>query len=83
MNTEMESLKLGNILRNLGYKVDIEMQRKKLKKSLEYANKENIPYITVFGENEVQNGIAKFKNMKTGEEYSIDLDNILMIKEIF
>lgn len=40
MNTKIESLKLANKLRNMGYKVELEMIDKKLKKSLDFANKE-------------------------------------------
>ena len=39
MDTDIESLTLANNLRDLGYNVEIEMKTKKLKKSLDYANK--------------------------------------------
>ena len=72
MNTKKESLSLANKLRNLGYKVDIEMNNKKVKKSFEFANKENIPYVIVLGEDEIKNKCFKLKNMTTGEEINID-----------
>lgn len=71
MNTKKESLVLANKLRNLGYKVDIEMNDKKLKKSFEYANKENIPYVIVLGEDEINNKYFYIKNMSTGEQIKI------------
>ncbi len=81
MGTNIESLKLANRLRNLGYKVEIQMQDKKLKKSLEYANKENIPYVIVLGENEVQSNTFKIKNMNNGVEKSISFTNLENILE--
>lgn len=72
MNTKKESLVLANKLRNLGYKVDIEMNDKKLKKSFEYANRENIPYVIVLGEDEIKNNYFNIKNMETGEQIKVE-----------
>ena len=82
MNTQVESLKLANELRNLGYKIDLEMEQKKLKKSLDYCNKEQIPYVIILGEDEITNKKFKLKNMFTREEYEIDMQNISKVKEI-
>ncbi len=67
----IESLNVACAIRALGYKVDIEFTDKKLKKCFEYANKENIPYVIVIGEDEIAKGVYKVKNMATGEEKEI------------
>ncbi len=82
MNTQKESLKLANELRDLGYKIDIEMEDKKLKKSLDYCNKEQIPYVIILGENEITNKVFKLKNMLTREETEIKMDKLEKIKKI-
>jgi len=82
MGTEASCLKISNELRNLGYKVDIEMNKRKIKKCFEFANKENIPYVIVIGENEVLENKFKLKDMKTGNEVEIDMDNISKVKDI-
>ena len=82
MNTQVESLKLANELRNLGYKIDLEMEQKKLKKSLDYCNKEQIPYVIILGEDEITNKKFKLKNMFTREEYEIEMNNLEKIKEV-
>jgi len=82
MNTKVESLKLANELRSLGYKIDIEMEDKKLKKSLDYCNKEQIPYVIILGEDEITNKEFKIKNMFTREEKVIKMNNIAKIKEM-
>lgn len=82
MNTNKESLILANKLRELGYKVDIEMNNRKLKKSLDYANKELIPYVIILGEDEVLQNSFKLKDMKNSKEYIIDNCNINIIKNI-
>ncbi len=76
MGTNIESLKLANDLRNLNIKVDIEMNNKKLKKSLDFCNKENIPYVIILGEDEINNNSFKLKNMINKEEYLISMNNI-------
>lgn len=82
MNTNIESLKLANILREFGYKVEMEMQDKKLKKSLKYANKEKIPFVIVLGENELKNNKFNLKDMFNNKEITINLNNLSKIKEI-
>ena len=82
MNTKKESLILANKLRQLNYKVDIEMNDKKLKKSFEFANRENIPYVIVLGEDEVNNNYFNLKNMITGEQEKIDINDLEQIKKI-
>lgn len=80
MNTKKESLSLANKLRTLGYKVDLEMNYRKVKKCFEFANKENIPYVIVLGEDEIKNNYFNLKNMITGEQFKID--QIDQIKDI-
>lgn len=78
----IESLNIACSMRALGYRVDVEFTGKKLKKSFEYANRENIPYVIVIGEDEVKNGKFKLKNMETGEETEIDRSDISTIDDV-
>ena len=80
MNTKKESLSLANKLRTFGYKVDLEMNDRKVKKCFEFANKENIPYVIVLGEDEIKNNYFNLKNMITGEQFKID--QIVQVKDI-
>ena len=82
INTEIESLKLANEIRNLGFNVEIEMNKKKFKKSMDYANKEKIPYVIVLGEDEVNKKSFNIKNMFSGEQIEIQFDKLSKIKEI-
>ncbi|MCS0825782.1 His/Gly/Thr/Pro-type tRNA ligase C-terminal domain-containing protein [Cytobacillus firmus] len=68
LGTQKESLLVANYLRNKGCKVEYEMSNKKLGKALDKANKENIPYVIIIGENEVKNNQYKIKDMSSGEE---------------
>ena len=81
MNTKIESLKLANKLRNMGYKVELEMIDKKLKKSLDFANKEKIPYVIILGEDEIANNYFKVKDMFNNKEFEVSMNDLEVIKE--
>ena len=76
MNDKSQALKIAAILRNQNKKVDIEMSGRKIKKSFEYANKENIPFVIVVGDDELERGKVILKDMKTGEQKEIDIKDI-------
>lgn len=82
INTCVESLILGEKLRDLGFKVDIEMTNKKIKKSLDYANKEKIPYVIIYGEDEVNNKVFKLKDMFNNKEIEVSLEKISDLKKV-
>lgn len=82
INTEIQSLKLANDLREIGLNVDIEMQKRKLKKSLDYANKEKIPYVIILGEDEITAQKFKLKNMSNRNETVIDFSNLDKLAKI-
>lgn len=81
MGTEVKCLDLATKLRNLGYKVELEMHRKKVKKALDFANRENIPYVIILGEDEVQKGSVVVKDMFKQNDFELSLDKIEKIKD--
>ena len=68
LGTEKETLQIAQKLRKEGFKVEIEMSGKRLKRSLDYANKEQIPFVLILGENELQQEKITLKNMQSGKE---------------
>ena len=82
MGVDMEALSLADTLRSYGYNVDIEMKGRKLKKSLDFANRENIPYVIIVGEDEVKTGKVIVKDMINQNNFEIDLKNPEKVKEI-
>ena len=69
-------IKLATDLRNNGINTEIFLNDKKLKAKMKYADKLEIPYVIVVGEDEVNSGVVKIKNMKTGNEKECDIQNI-------
>ena len=80
MNTEIESLKIANQIRDLGYNVEIEMNNRKLKNSLEYVNKQGIEYAIIIGSNEIETGKFIIKDMINGNNIETTIDNINKIE---
>ena len=77
LDTNIEVLKIANKLRDNGYRVLIEMNKKKIAKCFEYAERNNIKYVMIVGENEVNSGTYKIKDMDKKEEYSYDLEALI------
>ena len=69
-------LKVANTLRNNEVNTEIYLNNKKLKAKFKYADKLEIPYVIVIGEDEIEKQIVKLKDMKTGEEQEISMDKI-------
>lgn len=55
-------------LRNSGKNVEIYFDNKSMKKKMNYANKQNVPYVIIIGEDEVSANKVMLKNMTTGEQ---------------
>ncbi len=69
-------IKVATDLRKQGINTEIFLNNKKLKAKMKYADKLEIPYVIVIGEDEINTGIIKVKNMKTGEETECEDFNI-------
>lgn len=76
MDTNIESLRLAAILRNKDIKVIIEMNKKKIKKALDSANKNNIPYVIILGQNEINNNTIEIKDMNNSTNIKVDINDI-------
>lgn len=62
-------------LREYGYWVEYDVVGRNLKSQMKYADKVNAAFTIVLGENELLSNKAKVKNMKTGEQLELDLDD--------
>ncbi len=69
-------IKLATNLRNNGINTEVFLNDKKLKAKMKYADKLEIPYVIVVGEDEVNSGIIKIKNMKIGNEKECRIEDV-------
>ncbi|MFH0989062.1 MAG: histidine--tRNA ligase [bacterium] len=63
-------------LRPKGFSIEIDYLSRSLKAQMREANRQQVHYVVVVGETELQSGMAKLKNMSTGEEIPIALNSI-------
>ncbi len=73
-------IKVANTLRSNGINTEVYLNNKKLKAKFKYADKLEIPYVIVIGEDEIEKQVVKLKNMQTGEEQEIKIDDIDSLK---
>ncbi|MEA4935386.1 MAG: histidine--tRNA ligase [Paludibacter sp.] len=64
-------------LRNSGINAEIYPEPSKMKKQMGYADNKNIPFVAIVGETEMKEGKVMLKNMKTGEQKLMSLDEIM------
>lgn len=77
LDTNIDTLKLASELRQNGINVLIEMNKKKVGKCFEYAERENIKYVMIIGENEISSNQYKIKDMLKKEEYTFTYDELI------
>lgn len=65
-------------LRTNGISAELYPDTGKLKKQLEYANKKNIPYTIIVGDEEIKSGLFTIKNMLNGEQLRLNMEDILV-----
>jgi histidyl-tRNA synthetase len=69
-------ISLAKSLRDKGLITEIYLEDTKLVKKLGYANKLGIPFVILTGEKEVENSTATIKNMFTGDQVTVDFDEV-------
>ena len=48
-----------------------------MKKQMSYADSNNIPFVALVGENEMKEGKITLKDMKSGEQELVDIEEIV------
>ncbi|MGB5981355.1 MAG: histidine--tRNA ligase [Nonlabens sp.] len=63
--------------RESGIKTELFPDDGKMKKQMTYADRNEIPFVILAGENEIEAGVLTLKNMKTGEQEQLAPDAII------
>jgi histidyl-tRNA synthetase len=64
-------------LRNEGIPCDLYPESAKMKKQMAYANARNVPFVGIIGETEMNQNIVAVKDMYTGNQSMMTLDEII------
>ena len=65
--------------RAAGIRTEIFPDSSKMKKQMSYANAKQVPYVALAGENEMAEGKLTLKNMQTGDQQLVTIDELIKI----
>lgn len=71
------AIKISSLLRQNKIICDVYYEEKGLKPKLKYANRLGIPYVCIVGEDEEKQNKVTIKNMETGDQKTISLEEII------
>ena len=75
------SLKAIKTLRQQQINAELYPDATKMKKQMNYANKRNIPFVVLVGEEELKSNTYTLKNMNSGKQFKVPLEELVsMIK---
>lgn len=72
-------LELAKNCRSHGIRTEVYPDSVKMKKQMSYANQHEIPFVALVGENEISTGRIALKNMKTGEQQDVTIDEAIAL----
>lgn len=72
---KLKAVQMLHKLRNAGIKTETDLVGRFIKPQMRYANKINAKYTLVIGAEEIDAGTAVVKNMSTGNETNINIEN--------
>lgn len=64
-------------VRAAGIRAEIFPDAAKMKKQVSYANAKSVPFVAIVGENEMNEGKAMLKNMETGEQNLVSVEELI------
>ena len=70
-------LRLARQVRQAGIPTEVYPDVAKMKKQMQYANALQVPYVALVGEQEMQEGLIALKDMTTGEQQKLTLDELI------
>ncbi len=74
---EKECIRIIQKLREAGIKSELYPKAAKMKKQMNFANSNNIPYVILIGDEEIKNRQLTLKNMESGEQKRISIEHAI------
>lgn len=72
-------LKLARATREAGIATEVFPDAAKMKKQMNYANARQIPFVAIVGESEMEQNLIALKNMTTGEQQQVSLEQLIQL----
>ena len=70
-------LRLARQVRQAGIPTEVYPDAAKMKKQMQYANALQVPYVALVGEQEMQEGLIALKDMTTGEQQKLTVEQLI------
>jgi histidyl-tRNA synthetase len=70
-------LPLVKDIRKNGISCELFPSKAKMQKQMKYANDIQVKYVAIVGENEIENNIIQLKNMETGEQEEVSVEELI------
>jgi histidyl-tRNA synthetase len=72
-----KAAELTTALRRSGVRTDIAYGDRSTKSAMKSADRSGAPYVVVIGDRDLEAGVAQLKDMKTGEQHAVPLDDLV------
>ena len=70
-------MKLARQCRNAGVDCELYPSKAKMQKQMKYANDRGVQYVAIVGDEEMDKGIIKLKNMETGDQSEVSIAELV------
>ncbi len=70
-------LPIVNKIRSAGINTELFPESAKLKKQMNHANNNNIPFVVLIGDDEMQGNFLTVKNMNSGEQKQMSVEDLI------
>lgn len=70
---------LVTLCRRSGINTELYPSDVKMQKQMKYANAKKIQWVAMVGENEMNTGLIRVKNMETGDQQDVSIDNLIKL----
>ena len=74
---QIHCMKLVQVAREAGIDCELYPTKAKMQKQMKYANDRGVQFVAIIGEEEINKGIVKLKNMESGEQFYLSSDELI------
>ncbi len=71
------ALRVAQQMRSNGVSCELYHENSKFDKQFKYAEKKNIPFVVIIGEEELMNNTCKLKDLRSGEQQTLSIQQLL------
>ena len=76
-DVRLKAYEITQTLRRAGFRCDVDLNNKKFKKLMNYADKIKVPKMIIIGKNDLDENKITIKDMQSGQQEQISIDDIV------